>query len=291
MKSANATIMLDEEREFGELGFLTIPDALSQEKTARLVAALDKLTQDEPDNIHNIADIFGLSDDFLDLIDLPTVLPMIRRLLGNNIWVNLSHLNVNPPPSVEQRENRNIDYGWHRDGGAINTDVPPPAPLLSIKVGFYLSDLSEPGFGQTYLVRGSHKSGEALPDNHSLPSTAAPVCVKAGTAILIDRRMIHSIRSPNTSQITRRAIFIQYAFRWMCSVDAMTVEPLRDRCNPTQLQLLGLSGGYHTIDGAKGRSGRYYPSDRDVPMGTTTLGRIGRRIRTLPRRVMSRLRS
>jgi len=281
----------DEKRVFDELGYLVIPDALSPEKVTGLIEVLNKITQDEPDKIYNIADILGLNDDFVDLIDLPTVLPTMRRLLGDNIWVNHSHLNVNPPPSSDERGGTDINYGWHRDGGAINTDVPPPAPLLSIKIGFYLSDLSKPGRGQTYLIAGSHKSEEPLPDNHELPSTAAPVCIKPGAAVLIDRRMIHSIRSPNFSQTTRRAIFIQYAFRWLCPVDAMTVDHLRDQCSPTRLQLLGLSSRNHTIDGAKGRSGRYYPSSHDVPIGTTVFGRVGRRIRSLLRRVMIRPRN
>ena len=63
MKSANATIMLDEEREFDELGFLVISDVLSQQKIARLVVALDKLTQEKPDKTHNIADIIGLTGE------------------------------------------------------------------------------------------------------------------------------------------------------------------------------------------------------------------------------------
>ena len=179
MGSKVATVTPEEVREFDELGCLVVEDALSTEKVARLVSALDNLTRHEPDRIHNTADILGLSDEFLDLIDLPTILPKIRLFLGDNIWVNHSHFNVNPPPT-EPNENADIDYGWHRDGGAINEDVPPPAPLLSIKVGFYLSDLSEPGCGQTYIIGGSHKSGESLPDNHDLPPTAVPICVKPG---------------------------------------------------------------------------------------------------------------
>ena len=290
MGSEIATVTPEEVREFDELGCLVVEDALSREKVSRLVSALDNLTQHEPDRIHNTADILGLSDEFLDLIDLPTVLPKIRLFLGDNIWVNHSHFNVNPPPPAESKKNPDIDYGWHRDGGAINTDVPPPAPLLSIKVGFYLSDLSELGCGQTYFLGGSHKSGETLPDNHVLPPTAVPMCVKPGTAVIFDRRMIHSIRSLNTSPITRKAIFLQYAFRWLSPVDAMTVDSLRDRCSPARLQLLGLSAGYHTFDGAEGRSGRYYPTDLDVPIGKSAFGRISRRIRSLPKRVVKKLR-
>lgn len=291
MGSAIATITPEEVREFDELGCLVVEDALSREKVARLVSALDNQTQHEPDKIHNIADILALNDEFLDLIDLPTVLPKIRLFLGDNIWVNHSHLNVNPPPPTESKKNSDVDYGWHRDGGAINEDVPPPAPLLSIKVGFYLSDLTEPGCGQTYIIGGSHKSGESLPENHDLPQTAVPIRVKPGTAVIFDRRMIHSIRSSNTSQITRKAIFIQYAFRWLSPVDAMTVDSLRDRCSPARLQLLGLSAGYRTFDGAEGRSGRYYPTDLDIPMGKSAFGRFSRRIRSIPKRIVKKLRS
>ena len=290
MDSAVATVTPEETREFDELGCLVVEDALSREQVARLESALDSLTQHEPDRIHNIADILGLHNEFLDLIDLPTVLPKIRLFLGDNIWVNHSHLNVNPPQPRDAKKNSDIDFGWHRDGGAINTDVPPPAPLLSIKVGFYLSDLSEPGCGQTYIIGGSHKSGEPLPDNHDLPSTAVPVCVKPGTAVIFDRRMIHSIRSLNNSPITRKAIFIQYAFRWLSPVDAMTVESLRDRCSPARLQLLGLSAAYRTIDGAEGRSGRYYPTDLDVPIGRSAFSRIRRRLRSIPKRIVKKLR-
>ena len=85
MGSAIATITPEEVQEFDELGCLVVEDALSKEKVARLVFALDNLTQHEPDRIHNIADIFGLSDEFLDLIDLPTILPKIRTFLGDQI--------------------------------------------------------------------------------------------------------------------------------------------------------------------------------------------------------------
>lgn len=290
MRSANGAITPEEEREFDELGYLVVPDALPGETVARLVVALDDLTRAESTKVHNIADILGLREEFLDLIDVPTVLPKVQKLLGNNIWVNLSHLNVNPPQSLERENDSKFDYGWHRDGGAINTDLPPPAPLMSIKVGFYLSDLTEPGRGQTYLIPGSHKSEDAPPNDDDLPPAAKPLCVKAGTALLFDRRLMHSIRSPNTSDITRKAIFVQYAFRWLCPVDAMTVEHLRDRCSPARLQLLGLSAAYHTFDGAEGRSGRYFLTDSDVPIGSTAFIRTLRRIRSIPSRVLKRLR-
>ena len=283
-------ITAEEKDQFENLGYLAVPNALSPEKVSRLIAVMDELTCDRPEQIHNVADVLGRSDEFLDLIDLPTVFPKVQKLLGENIWVNHSHFNINPPSAEKELASIPNGYGWHRDGGSINVDVPPPAPLLSIKVGFYLTDLSEVGRGQTYLIQGSHRTGEKPPGPHEMPPSAYPLCVKPGTAMLYDRRTIHSIRSPNLSNITRRVIFIQYAFRWLCPVDAMTVEHVRDRCNAVRLQLLGISSTYQSIDGAAGRSGRYYPSTQDVAVGYKMKDNLLRQLRWWGNRILGRKR-
>jgi len=276
--------------EFHEHGYTIIPNALSNEHAAAIITALEELTGDEPARIHNEADILGRRDEFLDLIDLPAVLPVVQNLLGDNIWVNHSHYNVNPPNCNENKRDRKTGYGWHRDGGVINQDLPKPAPLLSIKIGFYLSDLSEPGRGQTYVITGSHKSDIRPPPNDELPDTALPVCVAPGSALLFDRRMIHSIRSENLSDITRKVVFIQYAYRWMCAGDAMTVEHLRERCDPVRLQLLGLSPNYNVIDGAAGRSARYHPASNDIPLSGKKTNLIKRLAGGIKRRIAKVLR-
>ena len=256
-----------QEKEFKEDGCLVIPDALSPAHVCRLTKVLNEISKDTPNKIYNEADILGLSNEFLDMIDLASVLPKVQHLLGRNIWVNHTHYNINPPNSPYDSNFVMTDYGWHRDGGAINADLPLPTPLLSIKVGFYLTDLSEIGRGETYIIPGSHQTGEKPPPPRELPFSARPIFVKPGTAVLYNQGVIHSLRSPNVSHITRHVIFIQYAFRWLCPVDAMTVDHLRTRCDPIRLQLLGLSTTTQTIDGAAGRSGRYHPSSHEIPLG------------------------
>jgi ectoine hydroxylase-related dioxygenase (phytanoyl-CoA dioxygenase family) len=273
-------------QDFRENGFAIVENALSADQVSALVAALDELTGRDAERIHNVADILGRHDAFLDLVDLPGVLPVVRELLGDNIWVNHTHYNVNPPDSRTNSVDRKSGYGWHRDGGVINEDIPKPAPLLSIKVAFYLSDLSEPGRGQTYVIKGSHNSCENRPGNDELPEDAIPVCVSPGTALLFDRRMIHSIRSRNESDITRKAVFIQYAYRWLCAVDAMSVDGLADRCDPIRKQLLGLTPEYNVIDGAAGRSSRYHPKPHDIPLsGNKPPNPASRIVRSLKRRI------
>ena len=258
-----------QEKAFQDQGFLVIPDALSPTHVSRLTTVLDAISKEKPEKIYNEADILGLRDEFLDMIDLPTVLPKVQQLLGRNIWVNHTHYNINPASPRGGSPRVVKDYGWHRDGGIIHEDLGLRAPLLSIKVGFYLTDISDIGHGETYIIQGSHQTGEKPPLPHEFPSSAHPILVKSGSAVFFDQRVIHSIRSPNPSPDTRHVIFIQYAFRWLSPVDAMTVAHLRNRCNPVRLQLLGLSTTTQNIDGAAGRSGRYHPSPHEVPLGLT----------------------
>ena len=271
---------------FEQEGYITIPDALSGQQVASLSSAIDDLTARDPGKIHNVADIFGKHDAFLELLDLPTVLPVITELLGTNIWVNHSHFNANPATDEKDVSAFDNGYGWHRDGGAIHKDLPWPPPLLSIKIGFYLTDLMEPGSGQTYFIRDSHNTGERTPPAQELPDSAFPMMCKAGTAVLFDRRLIHSIRSANYSGNKRRVIFTQYAFRWMAAVDPMNVERLRKKCSPVRQQLLGMTTRVRTIDGAQGRSGLYYPGPEDVPLAHP--GHISResRLRSIARRLL-----
>lgn len=272
--------------DFEQIGYITIPDALSGQQVASLGSAIDDLTARDPGKIHNVADIFGKHDAFLELLDLPTVLPVVTDLLGTNIWVNHSHLNANPATDSKDVSEFDNGYGWHRDGGAIHKDLPWPPPLLSIKIGFYLTDLMQEGSGQTYFIRDSHKTGERTPSAQELPDSAFPMMCKAGTAVLFDRRLIHSIRSANYSGTKRRVIFMQYAFRWMAAVDPMNVARVRKKCNPVRQQLLGMTTGVRTIDGAQGRSGLYYPGPEDVPLAQP--GNVVRpqRLRSIARRLL-----
>ncbi len=269
--------------QFESRGYIEIPNALSADQVRRLINAIDSLTARKQSGAHNVADIFGKHDAFLELIDLSTVLPVVTEILGSNIWVNHSHFNFTPADVEDDIGAYSNGYGWHRDGGAVHVDLPWPPPLLSVKIGFYLTDLSEPGRGETYFIRDSHVTGEPTPGPTELPNSAFPMLVKPGTAVLFDRRLIHSMRSANRSDIDRRVVFTQYAFRWMAAVDDMKVSHLRRKCNPVQRQLLGLTTSTHTMDGAAGRSGRYYPSPAELPLAggqsPTLLHRIGSRVR------------
>ncbi|RKH13170.1 hypothetical protein D7X74_22280 [Corallococcus sp. CA047B] len=265
-----------EERSFFEReGYLVVPDALSPAQVQRLVDVIDRCGREDgaqPGRFYNQVDILGRDDAFVELVDNPAVLGRICGLLGWNIWVNHVHFNLRPPDASSE----NYRYGWHVDGGVFSTDLQYQAPMTAIKVGFYLTDLSEPDRGQTHIFPRSHMSERNWQDDFKrfTPPTekAVPLCVRPGSAVLFQQRTLHSHGSPNLSQLTRKTIFMQWAYRWLFPVDTMTLHDLGQRVeDPIRRQMLGLDPAR-----PKGKlSGRYYPVATDIPLKNRLIQDVG----------------
>ena len=67
------------------------------------------------------------------------------------------------------------------------------------------------------IVPRSHKL-DTKPEGCDADKGVMPVCIKAGTAVLFDRRMWHR-RGINTSAVTRRVLFFGYSYRWLRGLD------------------------------------------------------------------------
>ncbi len=258
-----------ERTAFEDNGWLAITDAVDPARVDALVGAIDQCSPTRREN-QNVADVLWRHDAFLELIDNPKVLPKVADLLGSpNIWVNHSHYNVNYPDATTSPPR----YYWHRDGGGIHTDIGDVVrPAFAIKIGFYLTPVVTTAHGPTYIIPHSHQSRAPLPPPAAPPDEveAVPILIPAGTAVLYDGRLTHSGKSINSSSSVRKAIFIQYAFRWLMPVDAMSVEPLRDRISdPIRRQLLGFTASMQNLGGiAPGRSSVYHPGPDDLPLRT-----------------------
>ena len=71
-----------------------------------------------------------------------------------------------------------------------------PQPRLSLKVGYFLTDTTVPDCGAMRIVPKSHLQG-APPGARTAPGDppgTMDLKVKAGTAVLFDRRLHHSRR-------------------------------------------------------------------------------------------------
>ena len=282
-KSALSHLMTDAEHDHFETeGYLYVEDALSTAEVEALTAEVEGLqataiaegTTTKADNFSQ-ADIVGKNDHFLNVVDNPRVLPKVWGAMGWNIMLYHSHLHIKPPaPDAGEGE------GWmefHQDSSRVNLEMKIfPQARISLKVGYFLTDVSEPGRGNFYVIPGSHMSGEvpissevgrdpAESVSEGIPEGAIPVCAKPGTAVLFDRRLWHG-RSANHSELTRKAVFYGYSYRWIQPKDLMTVDHVLDRCDPVRRQLLGE---------VVGNNGRYSPKDDDVPLRGWLIEQLG----------------
>jgi ectoine hydroxylase len=252
----------DERRSFEETGTFQIENALSPQQVSELTAIVDgvherKLAAGEAskDKAMFVANFIPEHDDFANLVDYERVLPKVWGILGWNIYLYHTHLIVTPPSGQQQTDQT---FGWHQDSGRVNRDIDShPRPRLSLKVAYFLSDTSEPGRGNFWIVPGSHLKDELdVPDGTGQPEGAVPVLAKPGTAVFFDRRLWHAA-SPNWSDVTRKVLFYGYGYRWIRSKDDMTVEDLWPSSDPIRRQLLGYG---------LNANGRYSPTDEDVPL-------------------------
>ena len=239
-----------ERAKFERDGFIVIENALPAPMVEGLIEAVDSVKVG--------VDFIGKDDRFLELIDWHRTLPKVWGILGWNIHLYHTHITVTPPVPLEDRPSKKRLH-WHQDSGRVSLDIETvPAPRISVKIGYFLTDVSEGGRGNFSVVPGSHLVDEVEypADGVSNPPDAHEVQVPAGTAVMFDRRIWHA-GGWNFSDITRKVLFVGYSMRWFHPRDAMTVSHCMDRCDPIQRQLLGSKTG---------NLGLTSPKEEDVPL-------------------------
>ena len=255
-----------EQLQFQKDGYLVVEDALPSDVCDRLEEAADRVDAEERPRRRltqydrlSVMDFVGRDDAFLEIIDWPTTFPKVFGLMGWNVQIYHSHLVYSPP---EEKGNVSpTKRGWHQDSGRLNVEMEySPRPMLSLKVCYFLSDCMHDGMANFYVVPGSHEDDALIPKDQRQvdPPGAIPILVPRGAAVFFDRRLWHTA-SPNSSDITRKALFYGYSFRWIRPRDNMTVEHYFDRVDPIRKQILG----YNVSE--KGYSS---PLPEDVPLKT-----------------------
>jgi ectoine hydroxylase len=252
--------------QFDRDGFLVLRSVLQPALVSRLVAAADRLAAEgvERDGLSERRhwqrrSVLPEDPAFLELLDHPNILPLVAAILGWDIHLVTSHLIVrSPTPDADAHFK---GEGWHRDGGQSSWEMTEPHPRILLKVGYFLSDQSEPGRGNTQVVPGSNRITGPLAWEPGAPHPygALEVLGKPGDAFLFEQRTYHAV-GPNRSDLTRKSLFMGYGFRWVYPMD---YHPMRDYvdlysgASPVQRQLLGET---------KSVTGVYLPTDEDVPL-------------------------
>ena len=256
-------------KAFNDTGYLIVEDAISPEMVDALEGVADRLDAEERAKTglapHKLLSKFRtvIEDDLLlELLDNKKVFPLLWDILGWNIQLYISHLIMYPPEPPDTPRVTKAAH-WHQDGGRPVPEMERPHPRLSLKVSYWLTDVTNRDNGAMRIVPCSHKLDTRPPnsdnDPDGDPEGAIDLLVKRGTAVLFDRRMWHS-RGWNFSDVTRKVLFMGYSYRWLRGLDYNLMPPeLLDKCDPIRRQLLG--------DGVDIK-GWWQPTDADVPLKT-----------------------
>jgi ectoine hydroxylase len=236
--------------EFEREGFLVVRGVLSPAEVEFYAGVLDGVYERQRaagavpagGSMHLLSAVANCPEA-AGLIDHPGAFPLVWSVLGWNVHIYHSHLDVHPPVAGP----RPFRYEWHQDGGRQNCETETdPRPRLSVKLAFWLSDVSVPGRGNFKVWPGSHlrnriegppRRDVTWPD----PDGAVEVCVSPGDVVFFDRRLWHA-RSDNYSQVTRKAMFFGYTLRWIAIRDELEdlhQSPAFGGLSPVRRQLLG----------------------------------------------------
>ncbi len=215
---------------YADQGYLVFPDLLTSTELADLRAALASVLS-EAEGLTETNDKFSVTQTgdgnwsvrrifnpiahhqvFYDLVFNPRILDVVENLIGPNIQLHHTKLNLKPPSNAEAR------IEWHQDYPFF-----PHTNFDLLAVMIYMDDSTEEN-GCLTIIPGSHKWG---PRNHLFAKDGAfssqledktvvddstrwlPVPVPAGGMELHHCNMLHS-STANRGMRPRSAMVIQY---------------------------------------------------------------------------------
>jgi ectoine hydroxylase-related dioxygenase (phytanoyl-CoA dioxygenase family) len=240
---------------FETTGLLIVPDALSPEETKAVQEASERLhrnlefvqkqqvMQAGGDPPASIADwqkgglqqldcAWEVEPAFEVLIDHPSVIEKVRALFGDTFILHSSWNTMVPGLDATGKTVEEMGEprpGFHQDGtGSYSFNMlgnnnglagtGGPTPLVQLRIGFVVTDLSEPGAGQLAVIPGSHNAKMSLPagfaEEPELMTIAIEVNAKPGTAILFHQGTLHT-STPNYRRHNRYIQHMIYSGPWL----------------------------------------------------------------------------
>ena len=148
----------DQRKQWKTDGYLVLKGVLSPEEVQALLATVDEMDTEfrkgenvTADSLFDKRNVMEDNDIFVDLMDHPVTLPIVRELIGDYIQLSMSEVIIRPPNPKDQ--------GYlHTDGGqAMRTiRVSRSSSPLQIKIHYFLTDIESPESGNFTVVPGSH---------------------------------------------------------------------------------------------------------------------------------------
>ena len=236
-----------QQQSFDDHGFVVVRNAIDADVVERLTAAGDRFME-TAGPVHNFyANRFvdmWYDDTLLGLATNPRILPLIVQLLSPSIQLTRTHIIYKHPqprsddplyPDGDGRSFRN----WHRD---LNNFAPnhPIRGTVSVRVGYCLTDFTEPHSGVTLLVPGSHRLVEQIriPKGSLDPTGYVELPLQPGDAYLFSSSCYH-FPALNFQRSPAKGILVTYAYRWWSHGHPRPADELLETMDPIARQLFG----------------------------------------------------
>ena len=256
-------------------GYILIEGALSEAEMALIDAEVercDELSEEHGREAGSYLDLMNIVDRtidrsngnaalptrpnqiFIDLLDHHSHLGILCELMGAASHALGTQIMIRPPaPKPKSRWHRDTmaPYGFPAAGGQL--------PLQQFRIGWFLTDMSEPDMGNFCVIPGSHRRGfPKIPGgiDHALKLTSvalyeelADICegcpgavqitLKRGDAVVFHNALFHAV-SRNVSGVHRRNLYYVYGPWWARLSDRNEVsDEATAMCSPVQKQLIG----------------------------------------------------
>lgn len=221
---------------FETAGYLVIPEALTTGEVEACLAAARRLHGSESEEEwRQIGAAYEREPAIEALVDHASVFAKVRALMGDYFILQSSWCTLSPAGFK--------GGGWHQDGSSVYEfrRLATPTPLLQLRVGFFLTDQSEPDMGNMVMIPGSHNVSVPLPrpiTHEELPIREV-ICGKPGTALLFHQGVYHC-GTCNRRDTARYIQHMVYAPPWLIPSDRKRNDPaFLERTTPLRRALLG----------------------------------------------------
>lgn len=219
---------------FDTCGYLVIRDALSSSEVSALLEAARRAHAPYPSGEwRQLGAVYEQEPAVEALIDHPSVLPKVRALFGDYFIVQSSWCTVSPAGFE--------GGGWHQDGsGAYEfRRLATPTPLVQLRVGYFLTDQSDPDMGNMVMIPGSHNGSVPLPRGQGALPIQEVICGKPGDALMFHQGVYHC-GTRNARDFPRYIQHMVYAPPWLIPSDRKGNDPaFLERTTPLRRALLG----------------------------------------------------
>jgi ectoine hydroxylase-related dioxygenase (phytanoyl-CoA dioxygenase family) len=209
-------------RSFRQRGILVVENVLSDDEIATYRDAVGRVqagAESRPGGFFETQNFVEKDGVFAGLIDHPAHLGLVYDLYGEMLKLQLSELFVRPPGAARPER-------WHIDGPRVlpYAAFAPKAPL-QVKIGYWLSDVREPGMGNLVYLPGSHREQyfDAYDTHETVPGEEV-LCVGRGALTLMDCALWHRTM-PNDSATIRVNLYLGYCPSWIPSTDRTMSNP------------------------------------------------------------------